>query len=197
MQRHGRVAARGSHSERSSGRNQRSTWRVSTTKSDDPAEGDFAHATLGHLDMLYNLARNLTRSTQEAGDVVQETYLRALVAWERQRPDRVGPWLATICLNVVRAEYRRRQARPVEILAWAPGDGIGASGDTADEAIASLTGDAIQEALGQLPAAQREAITLMDLCRFTAAEVAAMTGVPRGTVLARVHRGHKRLAVLL
>jgi RNA polymerase sigma-70 factor, ECF subfamily len=55
----------------------------------------------------------------------------------------------------------------------------------------------VHRALWQLPSPQREAITLMDLCGFTAAEVAAMTGAPRGTILARVHRGRKRLAALL
>jgi RNA polymerase sigma-70 factor (ECF subfamily) len=48
--------------------------------------------------------------------------------------------------------------------------------------------------LWTLPQAQRVAITLMDLCGFTAAQVARITGAPRGTVLARVHRGRKALA---
>jgi RNA polymerase sigma-70 factor (ECF subfamily) len=63
--------------------------------------------------------------------------------------------------------------------------------------MSNIMGTAVHEALWQLPAAQREAITLMDLCGLTAAQVATMTGAPRGTVLARVHRGHKRLAELL
>jgi RNA polymerase sigma-70 factor, ECF subfamily len=37
----------------------------------------------------------------------------------------------------------------------------------------------------------------MDLCGFIAAEVAKVTGSPRGTVLARVHRGRKALARLV
>ena len=56
---------------------------------------------------------------------------------------------------------------------------------------------AIKAALWALPDAQRIAITLMDLCGFTAAQVAAITGAPRGTVLARVHRGRKTLALSL
>jgi RNA polymerase sigma-70 factor, ECF subfamily len=48
-----------------------------------------------------------------------------------------------------------------------------------------------------LPEAQRIAVTLMDVCGFTAHQVADITGVPRGTVLARVHRGRKRLALSL
>jgi RNA polymerase sigma-70 factor (ECF subfamily) len=51
--------------------------------------------------------------------------------------------------------------------------------------------------LWNLPEEQRIAITLMDLDGFTAAQVANMTGSPRGTVLARVHRGRKKLARLL
>lgn len=176
------------------GRNQRSPWRVSTAES---GRDDFAEATLGHLDMLYNLARHLTHSPQDAGDVVQETYLRALQAWDRHRPERVRPWLATICLNVVRTQHRRRLARPLEVLDPVPGVNVASSADTATEAISSLRRGEVWRAIRQLPAAQREAIALMDLCRFTAAEVAQMIGAPRGTVLARVHRGHKRLAELL
>jgi RNA polymerase sigma-70 factor (ECF subfamily) len=37
----------------------------------------------------------------------------------------------------------------------------------------------------------------MDLSGFTAREVARITGAPRGTVLARVHRGRKKLASML
>jgi RNA polymerase sigma-70 factor (ECF subfamily) len=48
-----------------------------------------------------------------------------------------------------------------------------------------------------LPEEQRVTITLMDVDGFTAAEVAAITGAPRGTVLSRAHRGRKRLARLL
>jgi RNA polymerase sigma-70 factor, ECF subfamily len=63
--------------------------------------------------------------------------------------------------------------------------------------VANLLGETVHEAMLQLPAEQREAVTLMDLCGFTAAEVATLTGTPRGTVLSRVHRGHRRLAKLL
>jgi RNA polymerase sigma-70 factor (ECF subfamily) len=71
------------------------------------------------------------------------------------------------------------------------------SHDTAAEAIGGVVRDQVHQALWHLPAAQREAITLMDLCGFTASEVATMTDTPRGTILARVHRGHKRLVALL
>jgi RNA polymerase sigma-70 factor (ECF subfamily) len=69
--------------------------------------------------------------------------------------------------------------------------------DTAATAVAHVLSEAVHAALWRLPAEQREAVALMDLCGFTAAEVATLTGAPRGTILSRVHRGHRRLAELL
>jgi RNA polymerase sigma-70 factor (ECF subfamily) len=161
------------------------------------ADEDFSQTALDHLDMLYNLARRLVPSRHEAEDLVQETYVRALRGWRRQPPRDVGPWLATICLNVARSQRRWRAVRAAEVLDPDPGAEVASSLDTAEDAMARMVGDAVHRALWKLPAAQREAIALMDLCGFTAAQVGELTGAPRGTVLARAHRGHKRLAELL
>jgi RNA polymerase sigma-70 factor (ECF subfamily) len=160
-------------------------------------DDEFVQAVGEHLDLVYNLARRLAPTRAQAEDLVQETYLRALRSWRRQPPHDARAWLATICLNVARAGWRRQAARPAEVLDPNAGTTEASGHDTATEAITATVRDQVHHALWQLPAAQREAITLMDLCGFTAAEVAAMTGTPRGTILARVHRGHKRLAALL
>lgn len=161
------------------------------------SDDEFLQAVGEHLDLVYNLARRLARSRPQAEDLVQETYLRALRGWRRRPPDDVRAWLATICLNVARAGWRREQSRPAEVLDPDAGTTAVSGHDTAAEAVTAAVRDQVHRALWQLPAAQREAITLMDLCGFTAAEVATMTGTPRSTILARVHRGHKRLATLL
>jgi RNA polymerase sigma-70 factor (ECF subfamily) len=57
--------------------------------------------------------------------------------------------------------------------------------------------DIVHRALWELPEEQRIAIALMDLDGFTASQIAKITDSPRGTVLARVHRGRKKLARLL
>jgi RNA polymerase sigma-70 factor (ECF subfamily) len=51
--------------------------------------------------------------------------------------------------------------------------------------------------LARLPDLQRECIVLVDVAGYTAREAAQALGCPRGTVLARVHRGRRRLARLL
>ena len=157
------------------------------------AHDDFLAETLPVLDLVYNLARRLGRSNEDAEDIVQETYLRAFEAWcRKRRPRKVEPWIATICLNVGRSHLRRASVRREIVVDVDPSEPDQAAVE--DEAIARVLGDSVHAALWGLPEEQRIAITLMDIVGFTAAEVAKITGSPRGTVLSRVHRGRKKLA---
>jgi RNA polymerase sigma-70 factor (ECF subfamily) len=159
-------------------------------------DDEFLRATLPALDLVHSLARRFVPQRADAEDLVQETYLRAWQAWTSGRlPRRVEPWLATICLNVGRDWVRRSRSRREESVpeGWEAADGV----DVELEAIDRVRRAQLERALWALPAEQRIAISLMDVGGFTAAEVAGMTGSPRGTVLARVHRGRKALARLV
>jgi len=159
---------------------------------------EFLEAFTEHLDRLHNLARGLTSNRQDAEDLVSETCLLALRGWRRRAPDDAAAWFATICLNAARSSYRRRAARPVEVAAedWLL-DRADERADTAGSALASLEARRVRDAVGRLPTPQFEAIALMDLGGYTAAQTALIVGSPRGTVLARVHRGRKVLARVL
>jgi RNA polymerase sigma-70 factor (ECF subfamily) len=64
------------------------------------AEERFRKIALDHLDGLYAYAMRLTRNKAEAEDLVQETYLRAMNAFGRLRPDsNLKSWLFTILRN--------------------------------------------------------------------------------------------------
>ena len=158
---------------------------------------EFQRLTLPALDLVHNLARRFTHERADAEDLVQETYLRAWAAWSSgRRPRRVEPWLATICLNAGRDRARRAATRletpAAELIVDMP-DAV----DVAEEAIGRVHRALVDRALWALPTEQRVAIALMDLGGLTAAEVAKVTGSPRGTVLSRVHRGRKTLARLV
>jgi RNA polymerase sigma-70 factor (ECF subfamily) len=156
---------------------------------------EFLTATLPALDLVYNLARRLV-DQRDVEDVVQETFTRAFEAWSSGRPPRkVEPWLATICLNTGRSWLRRASYR--REVASEPDPALAALDDVEGDAVANVRRDAVHAALWGLPEEQRIAITLMDLDGFTAAEVGKITDSPRGTVLARVHRGRKKLARML
>ncbi len=161
------------------------------------SDDEFLQEALAHLDTVHNLARRLTSTKEDAEDLVQDTYARALKAWRQSRPARMSPWLVTICLNGARSRFRRLRTGPAEVLAAEPAKDVASLADTAQEAIGGLDADAVHNALAQLSREQREAIALMDLCGFTAAQAGRILRAPRNTVLSRVHRGHKRLAELL
>ena len=94
-------------------------------------------------------------------------------------------------------DHLRRHAQHQAALAPGPVPELASGLDTEQQALDLVAADRVQAMLMSLPEAQRIAITLMDVCGFTAHQVAAITGTPRGTVLARVHRGRKQLALSL
>ena len=165
----------------------------------------FLDATLPYLDVVWQVARQAAREGQDPEDLVQETYLRAYAGFGSYRGENTRAWLAAICLNVARSQARRRRRRPSEVpgpalldvLPWYRADGGEGAADVADAVIARLDADEVSRCLGLLPEPQRACIVLMDVAGYTAKEAAAALGCPRGTVLARVHRGRRRLARLL
>jgi RNA polymerase sigma-70 factor (ECF subfamily) len=158
---------------------------------------EFLEAALPCLDAITQLARHLTRQRCDAEDLVQETYLRAYAHFAEYRGGSMRAWLAAICLNIARSEGRQLARRPHELLDADP-EPPALSGDpVADAALGNLDWHAVRAGLAQLPEPQRLCIVLMDIAGYTASETATLLGCPRGTVLARVHRGRVRLARIL
>ena len=162
----------------------------------------FLDATLPHLDVVYQVARHAAGPGQEPEDLVQETYLRAYAAFSSYRGQSMRAWLAAICLNAARSEVRRRRRRPWEVTARTPLDALPAARrddtpDVAEVVIAGLEAQEVSRCLARLPDQQRLCIVLMDVAGYTAREVSEVLGCPRGTVLARVHRGRRKLGQLL
>jgi len=159
---------------------------------------EFLRATMGSMDLVYNLARRFSERPEDAEDLVQETYLAAYRAWrDRRRPRRVEPWMATICLNLGRSRYRTRGRRPIEVPIEDGDFRAPATADPERAAQAAMDRHALYEAMRRLPEEHRVAITLVDLAGLKTADAARAIGIPRGTVLSRVHRGRRRLAALL
>jgi RNA polymerase sigma-70 factor (ECF subfamily) len=158
----------------------------------------FLQSTLGAMDLIYNIARRVVPRGDDVDDLVQETYLAAFRAWtEGRRPRKVEPWLATICLNLARSGYRRRSRRPLEVPLDEAAEAVDRSSDTETEALAMMERGLVHEALWSLPEGQRVAIALVDLAGLSPGEAAQVMGTPRGTVLSRLHRGRRSLALLV
>lgn len=158
----------------------------------------FLDATLPHLDVVWSVARRMTADAAAAEDLVQETYASAWRGFAGQGRGDVRSWLVAICLNAARSQHRRDQRR----CSLAPEglDGLvetAARADVCGDVLASLDREAVGRALASLPEAQRRAVVLVDVGGLTAQQVADIEQAPRGTILARVHRGRRRLAAIL
>jgi len=164
---------------------------------------EFLDATLPYVDAVWQVARHAARDGLEPEDLVQETYLQAYAAFGSFQGGNPRAWLAAICLNVARSEARRRRRRPLELSGVAMTDVAAGAGtrdsgpDVAELVMDSLDSQHISQCLAKLAEPRRMCIVMVDVARLTAREAAEALGCPRGTVLARLHRGRLRLAELL
>ncbi|NYF56681.1 RNA polymerase sigma factor [Micromonospora purpureochromogenes] len=143
----------------------------------------------GSRQRLYDCLYALTGNAAEAQDVVHEAYARAWQRWstvgEYADPE---AWVRTVARRVAVSRWRRaRSALTAYRRAGPLPDVPGPNPDSV----------ALVGALAQLPPAQRTALVLHHLVGLPVADVARETGVPEGTVKARLSRGRRALANLL
>lgn len=135
------------------------------------SDGDFLQTVSEHLGLVSSLARRLARFRAGRGlgaEVLPAGAARPVAL----PPDNGGGLAATIGQHLARAGHCRDQGPPGRGARPDAGMIVGCGHDTAAQAITGAVGDQVHRALWQLPAVQPEAITLMDLCGCTAAEVA-------------------------
>ncbi len=153
---------------------------------------DFERQMLPHLEAAFRLALWLTRDRTAAQDVVQDSYLRAFQAWGRFEAGNVRGWLFTI---VRRQSYdwlkRERGHSFVEL----DEEAAALSYPETQESglIESQSADRLRAAVMELPLAFREAIILKDIEDMPYKTIAAVLGVPMGTVMSRLARGRELL----
>lgn len=162
-------------------------------------EGDsaaFAELFDEHSDWIYNVVFRRTGSWEAAEEIVSSVFLEA---W-RQRgtaTDHEGsirPWLLGVALNLTRRYWRQadRQRRATLRLA-ADGAQQDHASDVVDLIDAEQTMSRILEGLERIPDDQREVVQLWAWEELSYAEIAAVLGVPVGTVKSRLHRARDAL----
>jgi RNA polymerase sigma factor (sigma-70 family) len=151
-----------------------------------------------HLKSAYNLAKWLTRSHEDAEDVVQEAFLRAFSAFESLRNEDAKPWLLTIVRNTSMTWLKRnRNAGATVGLEESLADPVERSPDPEERLLISCDRDQVRQALEQLPSEFREAVVLREMEGLSYKEISAAIGVPLGTVMSRLSRGRDWLRRIL
>ena len=138
---------------------------------------------------LRRYARGLASDRDRADDLVQDTLERAWSARQRwQRRGEVRAWMFGIMHNLFIDRLRRSRARPED----SAGDDLPESPVRAMQADRLELRD-LERALQRLPPEQREVLLLVAVEEMSYAEVAAVVGVPIGTVMSRLSRSRARL----
>ena len=158
----------------------------------------FEETVLPHLDAAFNYARWLTRNDGEAEDVVQDACVRAMRFFSSLRDDDARAWLFTI----VRNTWYSRLSRRAHVATGSPlNDGSDRWPDNAldpeERLLQQHTVAVVRAALEQLPVDFREVIVLREIEGLSYKEIAAVVGVPIGTVMSRLSRARERLLSLL
>lgn len=146
----------------------------------------------GLLDAAYRYAVSLTHDRGEAEDLVQDAALALLganVSWERS-------YVFVTIRNRFIDRYRR--SRRLAFVALEQEDGSAVDPPDLKFVFADvLETGALDQALGQLRAEEREALFLAVVEGYTAEEIGELTARPRGTILSMLHRTKKKLRLLL
>jgi len=162
---------------------------------------NFEQTTLPHRTLLYNYAFYITRNSDDANDLLQETFLKAYRFWHNfENGTNVKAWLYRIMKNSYINYYRKetREPKKVEYKEYhLPYDTIQETSftykyvrnTTNDE----IFGDEIARSLQSLNDSFRDVIFLSDVEGLSYEEIANTINCPIGTVRSRLHRGRKLL----
>jgi RNA polymerase sigma factor (sigma-70 family) len=175
---------------------------VNSLSSDDD-DARFLSAVLPHLGDAYSLARWITGNRTDAEDVVQDACLRAFRAIGSFSGDGRA-WVLTIVRNTAYTWLRKN--RPSAVLAVEDleaietaqairGDPDGETPET--KLIAEADAASLHTAIAALPTSYRETMILRDSQELSYREIAAVTGVPIGTVMSRLARARRRVIATL
>lgn len=156
---------------------------------------DAAEELLGRYEQeLYNYLRQMLRHSQDSEDAMQEAFARALRALPKYREEsHFKSWLFRIGHNEGLRIIQRRQRT---VLQDEIEGGADQSPDASTSAELAERAKALHAAIELLPDHQREVIALRQN-DIPFKEIAAITGAPIGTVLARMHKAKHRLRNLL
>lgn len=161
----------------------------------------FEEEALGHISELYATALRYARNERDAEDLVQETLLRALAAWDHYKQGtNCRAWLFRILTNNFINEYRRN----VKERRWlGSGEPIispsrrRAARDPEAAFVECMVGDEVLQALSDIPLDFRKVVVMADLCGMSYREISRKLDCPMGTVMSRLYRGRRLLEEML
>jgi RNA polymerase sigma-70 factor, ECF subfamily len=147
---------------------------------------------LSLIPSLRAFAHVLTRNHSEVDDLVQDTLVKAISNIHQFTPGtNLRAWLFTIERNTFYTAHQQRRRQAAAPLDDTQGLGISPTQEW------SVRVSAVQDAVRQLPAEQREALLLVAGAGMTYDEAAEVCQCALGTIKSRINRARHRLEELL
>lgn len=164
---------------------------------------EFEAAALKHMDSLYGVALRLTRDEQNAQDLVQDTFVRALRFYDRfEWGTNIRAWLLRILTNTFINRYRQvqkekqlaeqAQVGPAQDALFSS-QSLSQLRDPETQVMGGLLRQELARAVDELPEDFRVTLVLADVYGFSYREIAEIIDRPIGTVMSRLHRARRAL----
>jgi RNA polymerase sigma-70 factor (ECF subfamily) len=164
-----------------------------------------------YQDRAYGLALRVMRDEEQAKDVLQDAFLKAYRSLDRfEGRSSFYTWFYRVVMNLcIDAKRRQPAGRTVE---WdethALETPVGTGLDAVDPARQQAEGPAgdleraelretLQRAIEKLPDDARQTLVLREVDGLTYSEIAKLLGIPKGTVMSRLHHARRRIRALL
>ncbi|MEO0513324.1 MAG: sigma-70 family RNA polymerase sigma factor [Planctomycetota bacterium] len=168
---------------------------------------EFEREAVVHLDAVYRMSMHLTRNPEQAEDLVQEVYLRALRSVEKNGFESKGAglraWLFAIVHNTFYTHVKKLKRAPVAVEDFSYDEGREGQPDEPVNAWDAKTfdwehvDDRLVRAVESLKDEYREVLLLWGVEGLKYREIAEILELPIGTIMSRLHRARKLAAETL
>ena len=156
----------------------------------------FEQHVIPHLNAAYNLSRWLTRNSQDAEDIVQESYLKAFRLFETFKGSDVHEaraWLLAVVRNTCLTWLRKRGGQPLAEFDEETHSPVDPAPDGESILLNRAALGRLNGCMEALSPEFREVMVLRELEEMPYKEISAILHVPVGTVMSRLARARKRL----
>src|SRR6266852_7715733 len=174
----------------------RTGFNLVWTSGADPQSDSFEDLAMPLFDQLYNFARWLTQNREEAEDLVQETYAKALKGFSSfQLGTNFRAWMYRILRNTFltsRTGLKATMNLPLDTEDSRPA--LAVDRDTPETILIERSDrQLVQSAIDELPVNFRDVLLLCEVEEMSYEEIAETLSIPIGTVMSRLSRARQML----
>ena len=166
---------------------------ASSPPNDQPLAG-FEELAMPLFDPLYNFARWLVRNSNDAEDLVQETYLKALRSFASFQPGtNFRAWMFRILKNTFLSSRSTLERRMNDAMVSEEDcQELAVDTETPETILMNLSNSqSVQRAIRDLPMHYRETLLLCEVEEMSYQEIAEVLSIPIGTVMSRLARARR------